>query len=187
MYISTNDLPNEIKSALCNLGYTKANIEVQFRESYTLFSVSGDGKRGMTVICKDGSYDARMGSWGGSNPFQKNQVDSDDTEYPLDVDTFVIKGNSGNGVYAYLVMHKDNKFGIKETEAKLISDRQKKILYLYKGLTSAGRKDYLVSMKVTQEEIDQLVAMRLLEKKGRGIGITTEGKNNCANGVFLNE
>lgn len=184
MYASVNLLPEEMKSALWGFGYKKENIEVQFRESYTLFSASGDGRRGFTLVSKNGEVKSHIGSWGGSNPFEKSSVDSDDTEYSLDNDTFVIKGNSGESVYAYIVLNKKNKFGIKEAEKIFLTDRQKKILYLYKGLTSAGRKDYLVSMKVTDKEISELIDMNLLEKKGRGIGITTEGKNNCASGVY---
>ncbi len=184
MYLATNFLPEEIKSVLSGLGYRKDNIEVQFRESYTLFSASGDGKRGFTMVGKNGDVKSHIGSWGGSNPFEKNSVDSDSTEYDLDSDTFVVKGNSGDSVYAYLVVNQNNKFGIKESEKIFLTDRQKKILYLYKGLTSAGRKDYLVSMKVTDKEINELIDMNLLEKKGRGIGITIQGKNNCANSVY---
>lgn len=186
MYSKVKDLPETIQSALSSLGYTRADIELEVKESVSPFIGGGDGYRGFCCILDivTGERDVKVGSWGGSNIFaqsQSNPVDQDTQSYNIPSNVAVIKGSQGGNrpTYATITLSPGNI--IKALDAKPdVSPRDKWILSVIKGYTSAGRKEEFRR----NNDIPSLCDLRELESKGflkvnkaGAAQITTEGKN----------
>lgn len=183
MYTKLTDLPDTIQSALNKLSYYKKDISIEVAESVSPFVGGGDGQRGFCVILDivTGQSEIKMGSWGGSNAFSpNNQVDCDTESYKIPANMAVIKGSQGTDrVYATLYLSPDNV--IKALPVRIeLEPRLKWILYGYKGLTSAGRKNEYDrnNDKPNANDLKKLVDMGLLKQNKAGVcQITTEGKN----------
>lgn len=184
VYSKVKDLPETIQSALSSLGYTRADIELEVKESVSPFIGGGDGYRGFCCILDivTGERDVKLGSYGGSNAFNPgNQVDCDTAYYKIPANTAVIKGSSGGGksVFATITFSPGNI--IKALGAKPdVSPRDKWILSVIKRYTSAGRKEEFRRNNdiPTLADLKRLEGLGFLKVNKAGAAqITTEGKN----------
>lgn len=178
MYVQLTDLPESITNALKASGYHCKDINVEPRDSISMMDCGGAGRRGFVVLVDiaTGRSETHLGSFGGANMFnQNNAVDLDRTERTIIPGMAVIKGSQGEKTFATLYLNPENV--VKMLPAKPeVSERDKQILE-YMGYKSGYRKEYLERMKATTEEIDSLVNRGMLKKLGRGLSLTTEGKN----------
>jgi len=186
VYSKVKDLPETIQSALISLGYNRSDIKIEAAESVSPSVGGGDGLRGFCCMVNivTGETKTMIGSWGGSNAFTQsaiNPVDSDYTNYKIPDNIAVIKGNEGGShpVYATITVSTANIIKALPGVVEL-SPRDKWILYGYKGLTSAGRKnEYSRNNDVpSAADLKRLVDMGLLKQNAAGhCQITTAGKN----------
>ncbi|MCZ2224666.1 MAG: hypothetical protein LC122_13665 [Chitinophagales bacterium] len=181
MYVPVKDLPIVVQQALSSVGYGKKDIEVIAAETATFACAGSDGQRAFVIMCSKSEYKTLLGSWGGSNIFNpQNIVDNDWSPAAVPLDGIIIKGSSGNHVFAQIIVHPHNPLlNNKVLPGEVLSDREKSILGVFKGIKSAYRKEYLSRMKVQESEIDKLISGGYLKKDGRGISVTTEGKNHA--------
>jgi hypothetical protein len=175
MYIKTKELPQSIQSCLHSIGYGKADIAIEAKETVNISSCAGDGSRSYyAIVALDGSItpEIHYGSWGGGNPFEAKRVDVDDTNYPMKPECAVITGETGGrGTFARITLHPNNIAAMLPPKAD-ITDEQKGILKSYATLKPAYRPKY------SSEEIDELVVKGLLKRSKNGATqITTDGKN----------
>lgn len=179
-YVPVKELPSSIRRALESVGYRRKDISWEVRESISLLGAGGAGRQEFAIILNLTTGEAvRMnGSWGGSNAFSPgNRVDNDDRSHKLGENCAVIKGSTGNGTFAYLYLSSANVIAALEAPAE-VTLRARQILYCYKSLKSGPyRQDELSRMKASESEIADLVTAGYLKKDGRGIQITTSGKN----------
>lgn len=191
MYTLVKDLPELVQRQLSAVGYGRKDIDVNASEKASAFSVGGAGLRGFCVIINLSNGDVKhmQGSWGGANMFNPtNQVDLDSKEYVIPDNVVVINGSSGNGkpANARLTVAPNNIAKYLPAKSEL-TERQATILYTYKCLTSAGRKDYWErpsypdfkeKVKPSEDELNELASMGLLKRSKNGATqITTDGKN----------
>ncbi len=190
IHIQTKTLPDSLKSALSAVGYGAADVAIEVTETYSAQAFANDGQRGFTMAVNlaTGERHERQGSWGGANPFSANAVDSDGAERPLAPGFAVVQGTTGYPrTFATILLHPSNAAPLLPAKAGL-TDRQRRILTQFGGLTSAGRKDEWErnhESRPTADEIAKLVAAGMLKQNKAGaLSITTEGKNNRARGVL---
>lgn len=184
VYSKVKDLPETIQHALSTLGYTRTDIELEISESVSPAVGGGDGYRGFCCIVDiiTGQFDTKMGSWGGSNAFNPNNVvDQDINSYNIPDNVAVIKGTSGGSrpVYATITLSPNNM--IKALPEKVdLTDRDKWILYTFKALTSAGRKNEWEreNDKPSEADLIRFAGNGWITRSSNGAcKITTEGKN----------
>ena len=193
MYSLVKDLPETIQSALSSLGYTRADIKLEVAETISPFVGGGDGYRGFCCILDivTGKRDTNVGSWGGSNAFSpNNQVDCDIASYTIPSNVAVIKGSSGgcHPVYATITLSPDNIVKALPVVGEL-NAREKWILYNYKALTSAGRKNEWsrCNDQPSMIELKALEARGFLKiNKAGSAQITTAGKNALGTTLSVN-
>ncbi len=186
MYTQVKDLPEALQSALSSLGYGRKDIQIEVKESISPIVGGGSGKRGFCCIVniETGERKTEMGSWGGSNMFAQsavNAVDSDHTDYVIPPNFAVIKGTEGGDrpVYATITISSANM--IKALPEKVELDgRDQWLLYTFKGLTSAGRRDEWArnNDKPSEADLVRFVGNGWIKRRSDGAcSITTEGKN----------
>lgn len=181
MYVPVKDLPIVVQQALSSVGYGKKDIEVIAAETATFACAGSDGQRAFVIMCSKSEYKTVQGSWGGSNIFNpQNIVDNDWSPAAVPLDGIIIKGSSGNHVFAQIIVHPHNPLlNNKVLPGKVLSDKERSILGVYKGIKASYRKEYLANLQASEAEIEALISAGYLKKDGRGISITTEGKNQC--------
>lgn len=183
-YIKVNELPSSIQKALTAAGYGRPDISVEVEETFEPRPPSADGRRGFCAACRlDGSDEFRLvwGSWGGSNMFVKSVDDVEGTA-PIPPHTAFVRGlgSGGSGYPAYATLHVGpNSMNPKLLPIKVeVTEREAKILCIFKKLKSGVRKEYLARMKAAPAEVDSLVARGFLTRNAAGAtSITTEGRN----------
>jgi hypothetical protein len=179
MYIKTNDLPQVIRQTLKNRGYGKADIRVMQLLEVSPLGMGGAGQRDYCVVidlANNSVVKELTGSWGGANMFTKNQVDSDNTRYPIPINGAVILGSEGYRSHATLVLRPEN--ATQYLTADNATDREKEILNCFKSYTSAYRKECFRNMKVGEGEFRDLESKGYIKiAKNGAMRITTEGKN----------
>lgn len=183
MFIPVKTLPDAVKDALRDINYGRADIKVCVSDTVTPYSQGGGGTKGIVVgvnLEPGGTVVSYEGDWGGAG-FGCSPIDWNTTEYPLKPNNAIIKGTVGyGGTRATLHLHPSNwaKF---LPEASSVSDREKKVLKQFWGLTKAGREsewEYDPASRPTDEELNDLVTRDLLSRNKTGaMKITTEGKN----------
>lgn len=177
MFVNVKDLPISIRNALKDCSYHKADIEINFVESLEFCSRSyGNGYRGFTAIVDiaTGYMQKEYGSWGGDNPFESKAVDRDNTIYNIPEGSAIIKGNAGEKVFAKLYLSPKNVVPGLLPESNLINDDEYKVLNVFVRYKPAYRKEHLVDK---ENLIQKCIDCGYLKKDGRGITITTDGKN----------
>jgi hypothetical protein len=112
-YTAIKDLPTVLQNALASVGYHRADISIEGRETVSIADMGGDGRRAFAVLVSltENTYKTVYGSWGGPNPFnQSNPVDLDEREHVIPPGGAVIRGSEGGGhpVLANLYLHPDN-------------------------------------------------------------------------------
>lgn len=191
-YVDVKDLPENAQQALRSVSFGGKNISINVHSNFEPRPPSADGRRGflIAVSLREGAekpFDIRWGSFGGANMFVKTIDDFDGSvEIPNDVMFITGLSHAGNGYPTMASIHIgphnicNNLLPITSD----LTDRQRKILATIKAYNSAYRKKILSENKVTEEEIQALIMLGFLAKKGGGIGITTNGKNNVAKNPF---
>jgi hypothetical protein len=175
------DLPDILQRILKSLKYHKRDIVIRFKDKESVFGAGGDGRREFSVLVNlsTDQYETKYGSWGGANIFNRtNQVDLDQNEYALMPNLCVIKGSEGGyGTMASITFHPDNAIKMLPPKPEL-TGKQQTILYAYDSIKPGQyRKDELARCKATDQDIEEMIKLGLLKKDGRGIQITTMGKN----------
>lgn len=183
-YVKVAELPVSIQKALESAGYHCKDVPVEVRETFEPRPPSAEGRRGFCAACRldDGAqFEMRWGSWGGSNMFTKT---IDDVEGSYEIPEFVafVTGfsNAGPGYPGYAVVHISPKnMNPKLLPAKAdVTEREAKILAIFKSLKSSYRQQYLDRMKATPEEVTALVTRKFLNRNAAGAtSLTTEGRN----------
>lgn len=186
-YFKTRDLPVALFNALRDVRYGKSDILVSPREKYRVQSMGGDGYQSFVVAVDLGTGRTKEieGSWGGpsiNDPY--NQVDRDDTEYPLPYNGAVIVGSRGGGhpTYAEIYVHPDNLQKLLPGGEVEVTDNEVKVLQIIKAIKSSYRGDEfsrngLGLYSKSNPLIVGLAGRGLLKITGAGVMITDEGKN----------
>lgn len=186
-HIKVKELPSALQRALESVGYGRADIAVKASETYTPFTGSGDGLRSFVVAVNlaTGAMERHDGSWGGTNMFTHNAVDSDTKSYPLPENFAAINGHIGGGrpVYATIAVNPANlaKLLPAGNETSL-SENEIKALQVVKTYKASYRRESFEREKLgrydaTNPLVAGLAAKGMLKITGAGISITTEGRN----------
>lgn len=181
-YIRVKDLPETLQSLLKACDYHRSDICVNVKETESLLCPGGSGYKGFTIIVNLSTGESRWlnGSWGGANMFNPtNAVDLDQTMYTLPNDCAIIKGTIGGttgSTFASITIPPSNASKYLP-ESNTLSDKDKSILGVYRSYKPSYRKDELYRIGCTQEDLDILISQGYLKRDGRGIQITTKGKN----------
>ncbi len=143
-HVRVKDLPSQLRGALESLGYARADVSLDPRETYSMSAGgSGDGRRAFVcaVNLQTGEREIARGSWGGPNMFNpRNAVDLDQTDRPLPINFAVIHGSEGNTVYASIYVNPATLTPMLPAAPQL-GDFERSILNVIGGYTSAGRKN----------------------------------------------
>ncbi len=184
MYVNTNTLPNVVKRAMESVKYFKSDIEVIHTNSVTPNIQGNDGQKGFCILIdlNTDKFQTLMGSWGGANMFNRdNVVDLDNTDYPLNEGMVVIKGTMGYpSTWARIYAHQGSSILPLPTNSDM-TDKEMFVLSCYVGLKSFARNDEMLRW-MTDTEITQTVT-KLIESghikanKAGATQITTQGKN----------
>ncbi len=183
-YMKVSELPPSIQKGLGMAGYCRKDVEVCVQETFFTRPPSGRGRRGYVVACRlDDTEECKItwGSFGGSNMFTKTIDDSDESvEIPRDIAFISGMGSGGTGYPASATIY----ISPKNMNPQLlppttnVSEKEAKILGVFKGIKSSYRKEYLERLGATASEIDSLVARGFLSRNKAGAtSITTEGRN----------
>lgn len=177
--VAVKELPEALQKALKSVGYGRRDIHVSARTDVDLNPYAGDGQKGFAVVVNlaTGVYKASEGSWGGANMFTSRSIDTVQERYPLPPDGAAIVGTTGyHGTSASIYVHPSALAPLLPGNAD-VTEREARILAMM-GFTSAYRKELLADNKVTSDEIDALVAKKMLAKNKAGaLSLTTAGKN----------
>lgn len=185
-YVSIQDLPQNVFSALRSLTYYGKDIEVVPSEQVHMGPGGTVGRRKFVCVMnlETGERKTYNGSFGGANPFVNTVPDSDQT-FDIPVNGIAITGSIGTGpTWAKIHVHPSNIASLLP-EVESISDREQKILYVFKGYKSSYRKQALSKHNVSQEELDKLVNEGYLKRAKNGAtSITTKGKNQAKRDLY---
>lgn len=187
-YQLVSDLPECLIRALKSVGYGKQDIEILPREKTSISYAGGSGRRGFAILVNlsNGEYKTHTGSWGGANAFNpENQVDLNTENYPIPENGAVILGSEGNKTFATIYLNPKNVLAAL-SEGDVLSDIERKIMYAYGCLKSGPyRNEELARCGIKDPKNDpnvlSLMERKFLKKDGRGIQMTTEGKNTRKN------
>lgn len=189
MYVKIKELPQTIQSCLQSIGYHRVDITVKIDETFTFLDYGGTGQRDFVIVgnIATGEYKKFTGSWGGPNPWTRgNLVDSNESPVNILPEMFVVKGSEGYHMFAFLIVSPScvNQT-LLNAPAESLSEDEKNALYCFKCIKGGNyRKEELRKLHVTNESIEKLIATGKLKKDGRGISITTEGKNSLAENFY---
>jgi len=177
--VQVKELPEVLQKALKSVGYGRRDINVSARAEVDLNPYAGEGQKGFAVVVNlaTGVYKASEGSWGGANMFVARSIDTAQASYPLPPDGAAIVGTSGyHGTSASISVHPSALAPLLPGNAD-VTERERRILAML-GFTSAYRKELFADNKVTPDEVDALVAKKLVAKNKAGaLSLTTAGKN----------
>ncbi len=189
MYVKVYELPESLINALKIVGYARQDIEIKVSETESLSNQGSDGYRAFAVVVdmSSGQSETLTGSWGGSNMFNPaNRIDLDNKDRVLGSNVAVIKGTEGGtsgSVHASITIGPNNVVKALVTTED-VSLKEKNILYCYGALKPAYRKEELKRLGAVDSELDSLIERGYLKRDGRGITITTKGKNARSNSII---
>ncbi len=185
-HVSVKELPATVQRALKDVGYGRRDIEVEAATSFTFQSFADDGKRDFTCIVNmvTGQFKTTKGSFGGPNPWTKNNiVDSDDRQHPIPQNAAIIQGTEGGGrpVYATIKVHPENMATLIPAQIDLTRE-EKLVITILDSIKPGYRAEYferysLGLYKADNTLVKMLVDKGLVKTTGTGIQITTAGKN----------
>lgn len=187
-YQLVSELPQCLIDALKSVAYSKRDVEILPREKTSILCAGGSGRRGFAILVNlsTGEYKTHVGSWGGANAFNPdNQVDLNDRNYPIPENGAVVLGSEGNKTFATIYLNPKNVLAALP-EGDVLSDIDRKIMYAYGCLKSGPyRNDELARCGVSDPKNDpnilSLINRKFLKMDGRGIQMTTEGRNTRKN------
>lgn len=180
MKVYLKDIPEVVRYALYEVGYTRTYIGVEPAERVRLQEFGMDGQRAYAIVCnlETHMHTIHYGSWGGPNAFcPQNVVDMDAQYHVMPVNGAVIKGSDGGrGHWATLYIHPSNL--AKLLPAPVMLNFQEQIaLDAIGGLKSGPYRKAALS-RVSSETLDALVNRGFLKRSTNGaIRITVEGSN----------
>jgi len=188
-HMDVRKLPPTLQPALKAIGYNKPTIAVETTEGYYLTGSSGNGTRNIAVAVNlnNGTYKVEIGSWGGANPFEKRQVDMDETVRKIPLNFAIIKGtNQGSKtLFARILISPENMqkmLPAKGETSEELSREEKYALNIVGGIKSAYRRG-LFSDKGLGEYgpnnpiLKQMAAKGWVKISGVGVQLTVDGKN----------
>jgi hypothetical protein len=183
-FVTVKSLPPAVQAALASVSYGRKDIQVQASESVVLAGSAGNGFRAFVVLVNlsTAQHTTHMGSWGGSNMFDRdNPVDNDSRSYPLPANGIAITGRMGGSQPTYATLHVPASMvaRILPSAKVALSTVERDALYCHKAIRGGiYRRNELQSRKVPPAVIDDLVTRGLLSRNRAGsVSITTEGKN----------
>jgi len=183
-YVRVSELPLSLQKALEAAGYGRKDIQVNVEEEFEARPPSADGRKGFVAACRlDDSNEFKItwGSWGGANMFTKT-IDDVEGSVPIPENIAFVSGlgSGGTGYPAYATIHVSPK-NVNPTllpSGPTVSEREAKILCIFKSLKSGARKEYLSRMGATDAEVTALVERKFLSRNSAGAtSVTTEGRN----------
>jgi hypothetical protein len=166
--------------------FKRDSCAVEPHEKVSRSGARGDGRRAFVAVVdmSTGQSKIEWGSWGGPNMFNpRNAVDMDRASYPIPPNVAVVEGSIGTKTYATVSVRPDAIVALLPAGPS-VSERDKRILNDYVGLTSQGRKnewERYPERRPTEAELEALAARKLLKRAKNGAtSITTEGRNAIA-------
>lgn len=187
MHVPLRDLPPTIQKALRDVGYGRKDIEVEVGSTFSAPIAYGTGHRArvMVVNIATGERQEATGSWGGVNPFRQAPVDVPFAKSKLPPGFVAL--TSGHTKFWTLHVNPENAARLLPSAEKAELDlRELWLLWSFRGLTSAGRKnewqrgtyDNPLGGPPTKAELTSLEAKGLIKTNSAGASqITTEGRN----------
>lgn len=149
MYVNVRELPRCVREVLKKVGYKKKEISYSLDERISLqHSASLRYNRGFTAIIDliSGKYRIGLGSFGGTNQFQKTIVDDCTMKFKFPASFVILCGEHGNGGnLSTMTMRPDGALALVGSEDD-IEDRLYKILKIYKKVTGDQRDDLLCAV-----------------------------------------
>ena len=186
MFVKVDQLPTSLQSALSRLGYGRKDVEINAAATVSPLGGGMTGRRAFFCVVNldTGEASTKYGSWGGSNMFVQNQVDSDDSSHPIPLNGAAIKGMEGYGTTsAAIYVNPDNLTKLlPATTNTELTIAQGVVLHCLKGYKSFARRDeassYGVDTKAYDQAVSELAAKGWAKVSSNGATqITTEGKN----------
>lgn len=183
-YVILSTLPKSLQLALEEAGYHRKDIEVRVQEEFEPRPPSAHGRRGFVAACRlddTNKFEITWGSYGGSNMFTQT-VDDFQGSAPIPPEVAFISGmgNAGAGYPAYASIYVNPKSMDPSLlpVAASVTEKEAKILAIFKSLKSSYRQGYLDRAKATSEEVTSLVERGFLSRNKAGAtSITTTGRN----------
>lgn len=183
-YIKVSELPTSVQNALRQGGYGGKDIQVVVEEKFEPRPPSADGRKGYVAACAlDDTNQVKMtwGSYGGSNMFTRTIDDVEGyVEIPYNVAFVTGLSSGGAGYPGYATVHVSPK-NMNPTllpPVTNVTEKEAKILAIFKCLKSGARKEYLSRAGASDAEVDSLVERGFLSRNKLGsTSITTEGRN----------
>jgi hypothetical protein len=179
-YIQVASLPETLQRTLKNLGYNKKDIECRIVESVEYSnSAYANGWRGSSTMVNlsTGESQTLESSWGGDNIFSKNAMDKSLPPAVLPEGFALIKLQSSDKVFGSLYLNPKNILPcLNQTNS--LSREQYIVLKAVSTLIPSHRKAYYEKHAAI---LPSLFEAGWLIKKGNGISISTEGKNQWIN------
>lgn len=194
MFINVNDLPKIVQTELKNKSFFRKDIHVEPATQFTPQGAGGRGVRCYTTVIDLSSNKVlinKMGSWGGANIFnQSNSVDLNSNLYPLPINHVVIKGQCGYNNYASILVHPDTILKYIEAPIIPLTDLEIKALYIIRSIKAGYRKEEFIRHGIGEYNKNNPLIISLKDKgfimvNGRGIQVTTEGKNRIEDVHFI--
>jgi hypothetical protein len=180
--VQVKDLPDAVKNLFKKIRVRPSDVEVRPSASYNLGMASayGDGYRGFGYVINlvTGEYKAWESPWGMLIPDQKAM--------PIPVNGAVVIGQQGGtrrGMrVSYLLINPQNMGLILPQEKIDLSKEEEKALAVINEYNSRGRKEEfprfgLGEYSSNNQYVKRLLQKGLLIKKGRGLRVSTSGKN----------
>ena len=142
LHTRVRDLPESLQSALLDVGYGRADIELRGSDTFTYQHIANDGERAFTMVVNMATGENRVerGTYGSGSG--ANRVDADRTRYPIPPNGAVVQGVTGRGhpVWATILVHPSNLATMLPGPVEL-SEAAGKALEIISGCTSKGRID----------------------------------------------
>ena len=183
MYIQVNSLPYHLQSALGSLDYKRKDISIEGKEQTSIQCAGGEGQRAfaMWIDFNSGKRTLYEGSYGGPNKHNPdNIVDMDGSPRDVTIHGAWIIGMQGNKTTARLVVHPYVLGKLLPKTPSGMTNREQRILAIFRSYKPAYRAKVLTSMFAKEEELNSLVQRGFLKRSSNGaVQITTDGKNAC--------
>lgn len=183
MYVKVRDLPSVLQNALASVGYRRADVSIEARETTSLMAHSNDGYRASVLVLNmsTGAQESRRGSWGGANMFNpRNAVDLDDSQHTIPANGAVIHWSEGGSkpVSARIEVS-PSTFAPMLPALPTLSTDEWNVLHCFATLKSGPyRTEEFRRRKVTPEMIGDCIARGYLKRtKSGATSLTTEGRN----------
>lgn len=185
-YVALRDLPPFLVKILAQEGeYKNRDIEVIPATSVEVgFSPFGGNRAYAVIVNLDTHrYKTLLGDWSGgqgTNPLDRGGMVN------IPPNAAVIYGEyGGRGSFAHIAINPDNVAAlVEQDEGTSLSEDEKYALTFINSFNTQGRRDafwqkHLGTYNTSNPLVQSLTHKGLLKIQGRGVRITTKGKNTC--------